>query len=182
MNGVVQVDAGQDRKHIGLQERDQNLESVQRDRERQRQHAADPAERAEREAEHGDEAREHLQRDVAGQHVGEQTDAVGDRSQEERQDLDEHDQRQDVDGDAVGNENLEELQAVLDDAVNQDGEEDQKRQGGRYDQMARDREGIGDDADQVRDAQKHEQREDQREEFHALRASVAADCGGDELV
>ena len=41
MNGVVQVDAGQDRKHIGLQERDQNLESVQRDRERQRQHAAD---------------------------------------------------------------------------------------------------------------------------------------------
>ena len=47
-----------------------------------------------------DEAREHLQRDVAGQHVGEQTHAVRDRPQEERQDLDEHDQRQDVDRNA----------------------------------------------------------------------------------
>src|ERR1700757_648584 len=51
MNGVVEVDAGQDREHVGLQERDQKLESVQRDRERQRQHAAEPAQRAEREAE-----------------------------------------------------------------------------------------------------------------------------------
>ena len=46
MNGVVEVDAGQDREHVGLQERDQQFEGVQRDRERQRQHTADPAERA----------------------------------------------------------------------------------------------------------------------------------------
>ena len=71
MNGVVEIDAGQDRKHIGLQERDQQFERGQRDRECQRHHAADPAYGAERDAEHRDEAREHLQRDMAGQHVGE---------------------------------------------------------------------------------------------------------------
>src|SRR6187402_681187 len=182
MNGVVEVDAGQDRKHVGLQERDQNLESIQRDRERQRQHAADPAKGAEREAEHGDEAREHLQRDVAGQHVGEQTDAVRDRPQEERQDFDEHDQRQDVDRHAGGHENLEELEAVLVDPVDQDGEEDQEGQRRGDDDVARNRERVGNDADQVRDADEHEQREDQRKELHAFRAGGGADRRGDELV
>src|SRR3954468_12393413 len=76
MNGVVEIDAGEDREHVGLQERDQQFERRERDRERQRQHAAGPAQRAERDAEHGDEAREYLECDVAGQHVGEQTDAV----------------------------------------------------------------------------------------------------------
>jgi hypothetical protein len=96
-----------------------------------------PAERAERDAEHGDEAREHLQRDVAGQHVGEQTHAVRDRPQEERQDFDEHHQRQDVDRNARRNENLEELQAVLVEAVDQHGEEHQQRQRRGDDDVAR---------------------------------------------
>src|SRR5215831_16520952 len=100
MKGVVEIDAGQDRKHIGLQERDQDFEGIDRDRQRQRRHAADPADGPERDAEQRDEAREHLQRDVAGQHVGEQTHAVRNRAQEEREDLDEDDQRQDVDRDA----------------------------------------------------------------------------------
>src|SRR5262245_59487777 len=54
MNGVVEVDAGQDRKHIGLQERDQQFEGGERHGERERGDAADPADGAEREAEHGD--------------------------------------------------------------------------------------------------------------------------------
>src|SRR6266700_4927867 len=66
MNGVVEVDAGEDREHVGLQERDQQFKRGQRNGERQRQHAAGPAERAKRDAEHGDEAREHLQRNVTG--------------------------------------------------------------------------------------------------------------------
>src|SRR3954465_14465133 len=57
MNGVVEVDAGQHRKHIGLQECDQEFERGQRNGERQGRDAADPAERAERDAEHRDEAR-----------------------------------------------------------------------------------------------------------------------------
>src|SRR5262245_2197761 len=67
MNGVVQVDAGQDRKHIGLQERDQKFEGRQGDREGERQHTAEPADGTERHAEHRDETCEHLQSDMAGQ-------------------------------------------------------------------------------------------------------------------
>src|SRR5947208_16345997 len=68
MNGVVEVDAGEDREHVGLQERDQEFERGERDGQRQRRYAADPADGAERDTEHRDEAREHFQRDVAGQH------------------------------------------------------------------------------------------------------------------
>src|SRR3954469_16023828 len=60
MNGVVEVNAGQDRKHIGLQERNQQFESGQRDGEGQRQNTAGPAECAKRNAEHADETGEHL--------------------------------------------------------------------------------------------------------------------------
>src|SRR5450759_3299076 len=105
MNGVVEVDAGEDREHIGLQARDQKLKRGERNRARQRQHAASPADGAERGAEHRNEAGKHLQRDVAGQHVGEQTHAVRDRPQEEREDFDEDDQRQDVDRNARRYEN-----------------------------------------------------------------------------
>src|SRR5262245_58656639 len=66
MNGVVEVDAGKDREHVGLQERDQEFERGERNGQRQRRHAADPANRTQRDAEHGDEAGENLQRDVAG--------------------------------------------------------------------------------------------------------------------
>src|SRR5882757_2692891 len=182
MNGVVEVDAGEDREHVGLQEGDQQFKRGQRDGERQRQHAAEPADRAERDAEHRNEAREHLQRNVAGQHVGEQAYAVRDRPQQERQDFNEHDQRQDVDRNAGRHENLEESQAVLVEAVDQDDEEHQKRQRRGDDDVARNREGVGNDADEVRNADEHEQREDQREELHAFRAGGAADRAGDELV
>jgi hypothetical protein len=47
MKGVVEIDAGEDRKHVGLEERDQELEGLDRDRQRQRRHTADPADRAE---------------------------------------------------------------------------------------------------------------------------------------
>ena len=47
MNGVVEIDAGQDREHIGLQERDQELERGQRHDQRQRQGRAEDAEDAE---------------------------------------------------------------------------------------------------------------------------------------
>src|SRR5260370_42583706 len=62
MNGVVEIDAGEDREHVGLQERDQQFERSQRDGEGQRQHAAGPAQGAERNAAHRTKAREHLQR------------------------------------------------------------------------------------------------------------------------
>src|SRR6267378_49194 len=182
MKGVVEVDAGEDREHVGLQECDQQFKRGQRDGERQRQHAADPADRAERDAKHRNEAREHLQRNMAGQHVGEQAYAVRDRAEQERQDFNEHDQRQDVDRNAGRHENLEESQPVLVETVDQDGEEHQKCERRGDDDVARNRERVGDDAHEVRNADEHEQREDQREELHAFRAGRAADRAGDELV
>src|SRR5579871_3635321 len=77
MNGVVEIDHGQDRKHIGLYKCDQDFESVERDCQSQRRNAANPADDTERDPEHCDETREHLQRDVARQHVSEQAHAVG---------------------------------------------------------------------------------------------------------
>src|SRR5437868_13154349 len=96
MNGVVEVNAGEDRKHVGLQECNQKLERGQRYSEAQRQHAASPADRTKRGAEHRHKPGENLERDMAGQHVGEQTDTVRDRPQQERENLDEDHQRQDV--------------------------------------------------------------------------------------
>ena len=129
-----------------------------------------------------DEAREHLQRDVAGQHVGEQTHAVRDRPRQERQHLDEHDQRQDVDRDALRHEQTEEAKPVLVEAVDQHRDEHEQSQRRGDDDVARHREGVGDEPDDVRDQNEHEQREHQREELHALLAGGAVDRVGDELV
>src|SRR5689334_12653163 len=84
MDGVVQVNAGQDREDIGLQESNQEFERGERDHQRQRQYGADDAADTEG-AEHDDEAGENLQRDVTGQHVGEEAHAVRDRPRQEGQ-------------------------------------------------------------------------------------------------
>ena len=47
VKGVVEVDAGQDREHVGLQERDQQLKRGQRHHHANRQRAERPAENAE---------------------------------------------------------------------------------------------------------------------------------------
>src|SRR5882757_9000085 len=67
MNGVVEIKAGQDREHVGLQERDQQFQAGEHHDEGKRRPAAD-------DAQHDHEAAEHLQDGVARQHVGEQPD------------------------------------------------------------------------------------------------------------
>src|SRR5262245_56458927 len=67
VNGIVEIDAGQDGEHVGLQESDQELERGQCDHEPKRQHGSEPTGDAEP-AQQRDEAREHLQGDVAGEH------------------------------------------------------------------------------------------------------------------
>ena len=71
MKGIVEIDAGQDCKHVGLQECHQQFKRGQRNGQRQRHDAADPSDCAERGAEQGDETGEYLERDMTGQHVGE---------------------------------------------------------------------------------------------------------------
>src|SRR4029453_16909926 len=63
VNGVVEIDAGQDREDVSLEERNQQLERGQRHNHRQRQRRSEPAGDAEP-AEQRDEACEHLERDV----------------------------------------------------------------------------------------------------------------------
>src|SRR6202011_4347087 len=70
MDSIVEVDAGEDGEDVGLQERDQQFERGQRHGQPERQHGAGPADNSQG-AEHGDEAREYFQRDVARQHVRE---------------------------------------------------------------------------------------------------------------
>lgn len=69
---VVEIDAGQDREDIGLQESDEELHRSQRNRQQQRQRR-DDGRSATRGDERDDEAAEDLERDMAGQHVAEQT-------------------------------------------------------------------------------------------------------------
>src|SRR6266436_9930540 len=68
MDSIVDIDAGENGEDVGLQERDQELKRGQRDRQSERQYGAGPAGNAHR-SQHGDEAREYFQRDMAGQHV-----------------------------------------------------------------------------------------------------------------
>src|SRR3954469_6216302 len=87
---IVEIDAGEDGEHVGLQEGDQQLERGERDHHAERQHATDCTEDAEACGKQRNEAGEDLQGDVAGQHVREETNAVRDRAQQKREHLDEH--------------------------------------------------------------------------------------------
>ncbi len=63
MNGVVEIDAGEDGEHAGLQKATSSSERGQPNGHcRQGEHAADPTDRAERSTEHDNEACEHFQR------------------------------------------------------------------------------------------------------------------------
>src|SRR3954466_466919 len=87
MKGVVEIDTGQDCKYVGLQKCHQQFKRRQGNGQCQGHHSADPADRTERGAEHGDEAREYLQGDMAGQHVGEKAHAMRKRSRQEGDDF-----------------------------------------------------------------------------------------------
>src|SRR5205085_12636775 len=71
MQGFAEIDAGEDGEHIGLQERDQDFERGDGNDQEQRRDRKRPEPRFwrdERGAERDDEAREHLQHGVAGEH------------------------------------------------------------------------------------------------------------------
>src|SRR5437660_10530098 len=80
---IVEIDAGEDGEYVSLQEGDQQLERGKRDHHAEGQHATDRTHNAEAGGEQRNEAGEDLERDVAGQHVREQTHAMRDRAQQE---------------------------------------------------------------------------------------------------
>jgi len=75
VKGIIEIDAGEDGEHVGLQKRDQQLERSQRHRQGQGQGRADPTDDS-KPAQHGDEGGEHFEGDVTGQHIGEQAYAM----------------------------------------------------------------------------------------------------------
>src|SRR5215470_9616017 len=135
VNGIVEIDAGEDGEDVGLQEGYQQLERGERDGEAEREDGAEPSEKAEC-SQHDDEPAEHLERDVAGEHVGEQPHAVGNGTRQERQNLDEYHQRQDVDRDSARHEQLEKAQPVSPEAVDHNRQEHEQREGDGDDDVA----------------------------------------------
>src|SRR5262249_20069882 len=105
VQGVVEIEAGQDGEHVGLQEGGQQLEAGQHHDEGERRPAA-------QQPHHDHEAAEHLQHGVTGQHVGEQSDAEAERADQVGDDLDRHQQQQERRGNALGHEERQEVQPV----------------------------------------------------------------------
>src|SRR5512144_1822633 len=168
VNRIVEIDASEDGEDVGLQEGDQRLQREKNDNHCERQHAAGPTDRAKASAHEDDEAGEDLQRDMAGEHVGEQTHAVRDRARHERQDFDRHDERQNVDRHALRYEQVEEVQSVAPQTVNEHGEEHRYDERGGDDDVAGDGEGVRDQSQHVQRQHEHEDREDEGKELHAF--------------
>src|SRR5262249_50967800 len=118
VNRIVEIDAGENGEDVGLQEGHQRLQRIKNDNHCERQQAADPTDRAKASTQEDDKTGKNLEGDVAGKHVGEQSNAMGDRPRQERQDFDRHDQGQNVDGHAFRHEQVEEVQSMTPQAVN----------------------------------------------------------------
>src|SRR5215468_520988 len=181
MDGIVEIDAGEDGKHVGLQEGDEQFECRQCNDHRQRQRCAGHADNS-RASKQRDEACEYLQRDVTSQHVGKKTHAVRDRAREERQHFNEYDERQDVDRYALGHEQVEEVKPVLPESIDEDRQEDRHRQCCSNYDVRGDGEGVRDKPNDVHRQDEREQREHEGEETHPLGAGRTFYGVGDEFV
>ena len=109
VQGVVEIDAGQDGEHIGLQERDEDLETGEGHHEGERRPAAEEAERH-------DEGAEHFQHGVARPSCWRTAGPRAKRAREIGDHLDHHQQRQHDERHALGHEELQEIGAVLPEA------------------------------------------------------------------
>ena len=119
---------------------------------------------------------------MTGEHVGKQPHAVGDGLRQERQHLDEGHQGHDVDRNSARHEQLQEVNAVLPEAVDHNREKDEERKRDGNDDVTGDGEGIGNYANHIEYQDEHEKGEYQREELHAFRTSDTSQGCGDKLV
>ena len=111
MHRVVQVDAGQDGEHIGLQAATSSSKPISTTLTASGRCRSAGPDRAGA-GQDQDEGREHLEHDVAGDHVGEQTDREADRPREVGDHLDRDDQRRQQLRRALREEVAEEVQPV----------------------------------------------------------------------
>ena len=79
MDRIVKVDAGKDCEHVSLEKRHQQVESQKCDGHAKRQDRRDPAQSTQR-AQSAYEARKDLNRNMAGENIAKQTNAVRQRA------------------------------------------------------------------------------------------------------
>ncbi|MCX4199211.1 hypothetical protein OMR07_30335, partial [Methylobacterium organophilum] len=123
-------------------------------------------------AQRHDEAGEDLQRDVAAQHVAEQTQRQGDRTKQEGHELDQADHRAQRQRRAHRPEQLEEAQTVLGEADDQHKTEGDQGEGGGDGQLRGRREGQ----EQTQDIHAQNQDEQGEDEREILAAAVTANA------
>ena len=183
VNRIVEIDAGEDGEHVGLQERDQQFERGQRDRQAERQ-------RRRRASRATPSAPSMVTKPPNTLSVMWPASMLANRRTlweigRDRNDSTSmnDDQRQDVDRNAARHEQLEEVQAVLPEAVDDDGEEHEQRERHRDDDVARHREGVGDDARRCSATRMNMNSENTSgKNFMPFAAGGAAQRVGDELV
>jgi hypothetical protein len=95
---------------------------------------------------------------------------------------DRDDQRQNIDRDARRDEHAEEMRPVVLNPEEHHGEEDQAREGGRDDDLARHREGEGNEPQDIGDQNEKEDAEDEGEKAHAVLARRGPQHAGGEFV
>src|SRR5690606_8551756 len=134
---VVDVHAGENGKHVGLQEGYEEFECGNRDRHDERQDSAADTD-GPKGRQRNDEARKDLERDVTGKHVREKTNRKADRTRQERDDFNGDDQRHDDARNAARHEQLEKAEAMLEETIDNDRGDDQDGKRERHDDLAGD--------------------------------------------
>ena len=165
---VFQIDAGEDRKDIGLNEGHENFEPVHRgDRDdRQRRHGDADA----REQDQRREGCEHFHDRVSGHHVARKTNGMADRAHEVGNHLDQRQDRAQRQRCRRHPEQPEEPGTVLDETDHGHRHENQQGQSPRHRDMRRGGKGARQQAKEVREHDEQEQREDIGEELEPVLA------------
>ena len=161
MECVSQIDAGQDGKNIGLNERDPDFQSVHRNRERKgqppdQQSAADG------------EAEEDPENHVAGRHIRKQPNGQRNGPRQLADQFDRHHQGQQPPGRPGRNENAQELDAMQKKPHDQAEPIHQTGEHGRHDNLARHGVAAGDQPNKVTEKNKEKQGGDEGEKPHPV--------------
>src|SRR6516164_7755162 len=173
MDRIVKVDAGEDCEHVGLEKRHQQVKGDKRDSHAERQNRPDPAQGTPCGAQRDDEARKDLNRNMAREDIAKQANAMRERAGQKRKNLNETDQRHEVDRYSARHEDPEKTESMFPKSSDDDRQKYQygKRRGD--DDMSRDCEGIRNNSDEVNGQDEHEQRKHEGKELHSLRPGIA---------
>ena len=174
----MKVKTGQYGKHIGLQECDDRLKPVHRSGYRKGRERGQDIEATQADG----KATEHDKQRMAGHHVGEQPDRQRDRADDVRDQLDRHQEGDERDRQPGRHEERQETEAVLDDSDDGHPDKDHGRHRKGDDDVAGEREGLGDEPLHIREQDEHEERKNEREVGLAAVTGVVAHHVGDKLV